>query len=244
MLLAMYPSRPTIHHHGEESGVSADIFLGMDLRTLVGHCATLCTITLFLTGIEICRKIKSRGSTLEISALPFICGLASCSLWLRYGVLVHDTVLITVNLVGSILQVFYLICYSLYSVHKSLFMKQLTGVLVALGFLFLYTSVWISDVNISQKISGLAACTATVIFLASPLASLRNVLKTKSVDSLPFPMIVFSFIMSSLWVWYGILINDAFVQVPNFLGALVSGCQLCLFAMYPSKKIHLESSIA
>lgn len=240
----MHSSQPNVGHPGGDSSLSAEVFLGMDLKTLVGHCATLCTITLFLTGIEICRKIKNRGSTLEISALPFICGLASCSLWLRYGLLVHDTILITVNLVGSILQIMYLICYTLYSVHKSFFMKQLTGALMALGFLFLYTSVWIPDVSISQKISGLAACTATVIFLASPLASLTNVLKTKSVESLPFTMILFSFIMSSLWVWYGILINDAFVQVPNFLGALVSGCQLCLFTIYPSKKVHVESSIA
>ena len=62
----------------------------------------------------------------------------------------------------------------------------------------------------------------------------------KSADSLPFPVILATFITSSQWALYGHLIDDFYIQVPNFLGSVLSAFQLALFIIYPSKKTNEE----
>ncbi|KFM58300.1 Sugar transporter SWEET1, partial [Stegodyphus mimosarum] len=211
----------------------------MDLKNIVGQAATVCTIAVFLAGIEICRKIWKKKSTSDISALPFLCGLVSCSLWLRYGLLVNDSALIVVNTTGGILQILYIMWYARFTVSKGIFYKQLALSLSVIGFLYCLTTFSFEG-ELSQQISGIAACSAGVIFMASPLATVAHVLRTKTVETLPFAMILSTFAMATLWLCYGILINDKFVQVPNFLGALLSLSQLCLFAVFPNKKPYYE----
>ncbi|GBM05661.1 Sugar transporter SWEET1 [Araneus ventricosus] len=211
----------------------------MDIKNIVGKAATVCTIAVFLAGIEICRKIYSKKSTCDISALPFLCGLMSCSLWLRYGLLINDSALIMVNVTGATLQVLYLIWYAKFTLHKGTFYKQLSIAIFIIGFLYTYTTFF-SDSETARYIAGLAACSAGVIFMASPLAALTHVLKTKNIETLPFAMILSTFIMATLWLCYGVLTNDLFVQVPNFLGALLALSQLFLFAMYSNKKPYYE----
>jgi uncharacterized protein with PQ loop repeat len=40
-----------------------------------------------------------------------------------------------------------------------------------------------------------------------------HVIKVKNTDSLPFTMIVANFIVSAEWLFYGIIIDDAYVEV-------------------------------
>ncbi|GFT69314.1 sugar transporter SWEET1 [Nephila pilipes] len=211
----------------------------MDLKSIVGKAATVCTIAVFLAGTEICRKIWHKKSTCDISALPFLCGLMSCSLWLRYGLLINDSALIIVNATGSTLQILYLMWYAKFNASKGTFYKQLAVAIFISGFLYYYTT-YCTEGEEARYIAGIAACTAGVLFMASPLAAVAHVLKTKNVDTLPFPMILSTFIMATLWLCYGVLTNDLFVQVPNFLGALLALSQLCLFAMYSNKKPYYE----
>lgn len=63
-----------------------------------------------------------------------------------------------------------------------------------------------------------------------------HVIRAKSTESLPFPVIMASMIVSCQWFVYGCLINDQFIQVPNFMGCVLSGFQLCLFLIYPNKR--------
>ncbi|CAD7013854.1 unnamed protein product [Ceratitis capitata] len=44
-----------------------------------------------------------------------------------------------------------------------------------------------------------------------------------------------TFLVSVQWVIYGVIISDTFIQIPNFLGCLLSLLQLCLFVIYPPK---------
>ncbi|KAG5308732.1 SWET1 protein, partial [Acromyrmex insinuator] len=64
-----------------------------------------------------------------------------------------------------------------------------------------------------------------------------HVIRMKSTDSLPFPVIMSSMIVSCQWFAYGCLLSDQFIQIPNFMGCILSAFQLSLFLIYPSKRI-------
>ena len=55
----------------------------------------------------------------------------------------------------------------------------------------------------------------------------------QSTESLSFPLCFANLVVPIEWALYGILINDIFVQVPNFLGAILGFVQVALFYKYP-----------
>lgn len=77
----------------------------------------------------------------------------------------------------------------------------------------------------------------TVIF------SQAHVIQKKSAESLPFPVIVSTFVVSLQWFVYGELLHDSFIIAPNLLGCILSAFQLSLFIVYPTKKLTDNTAI-
>ncbi|GIY01243.1 sugar transporter SWEET [Caerostris extrusa] len=140
---------------------------------------------------------------------------------------------------GATLQTFYLMWYAKFTPIKGPFYRQLGIAAFIIAILYYYTT-FTSSGEMARNIAGIAASTAGVIFMGSPLAALAHVWRTKNAETLPFTMIFSTFIMATLWLCYGVFTDDLFVQVPNFLGALLALCQLVLFAIYSSKKNYYE----
>ncbi|MCO5580055.1 hypothetical protein L7F22_033921 [Adiantum nelumboides] len=67
---------------------------------------------------------------------------------------------------------------------------------------------------------------------AAPLAAMKNVIQTKSVESMPFLLSLCTLLNSCLWEVYGILKKDPFIIVPNALGVIFGIMQLALYAYY------------
>ncbi|XP_044733127.1 sugar transporter SWEET1 [Chrysoperla carnea] len=203
-------------------------------QEIIALTASISTILQFLTGIMVCQKFVEKGSTGNTSCFPFICGFLSCSLWLRYGFLINEESMILVNTIGGTLFLAYCMTYLFYSIKKSVVARQIFGVLCILIICIGYTTFIEEKHEIAVFRMGVLCCTTTVIFIAAPLATLMHVIKTKSTESLPFPMILSSCFVSLQWWLYGIILNDIFVQLPNFLGFALSIFQLGIFLCYPS----------
>lgn len=196
--------------------------------------AVITTIFQFLTGGIICRKYFQKKSTGDSSGFPFVCGFLSCSLWLRYGYLTGERIVTIVNIVGSTLMLLYTMMYYVFTVNKKSYVRQFAIAFIILLTAILYTK-YEEDKAEAVKIMGLICCGVTVLFFAAPLTMLLHVIKVKNTESLPFPLISASFLVSLQWVIYGLIIDDAFIQIPNFLGCILSGLQLSLFICYPPK---------
>lgn len=63
---------------------------------------------------------------------------------------------------------------------------------------------------------GIVCCVVTILFFAAPLASFLHVVRVKNTESLPFPIILASFVVSMQWLMYGMLLEDKFIQVDIF----------------------------
>lgn len=94
---------------------------------------------------------------------------------------------------------------------SAIFRQFLACLLVLLG--TLGYSGYGSDKTLVMKHVGFLCCCTTIMFFAAPLASLIHIIKAKSSESLPFPIIFMTFVVSSQWFAYGYLLGDAFIQV-------------------------------
>jgi solute carrier family 50 protein (sugar transporter) len=74
-----------------------------------------------------------------------------------------------------------------------------------------------------------------LIFYASPLSTLLEVLRTRCSASLNLPLSVMNVINGSLWLVYGLAISDYFIAVPNGVGAGLGVVYCALILTFPRK---------
>ncbi|CAB3979584.1 Sugar transporter SWEET1 [Paramuricea clavata] len=205
----------------------------MTLVYYVSWFATLNNILFFSTGIFTCRKIIRSNSTEYVSHLPFLVTAFSCFMWIMYGITKRDSTITFVNMIGMTLQCMYLICHFIYSKTEPVFRHTLYILLLTCTLLS-YFKLYIPTEEESLSTMGMTCVIITVIMFGSPLVALANIFRTKTTESLSFPLCVMTVVNSSLWMTYGYLINDVYVITPNFLGLLLGLVQVALFCIYPS----------
>lgn len=199
-------------------------------------------IDIFLTCYlfrPICRKIWKSGSTVDVDISPLLTGTVATFSWLWFGLLIEDPVMIRVNALGfsaffSYISFFYFMSYG-----KRMLTKKIATVVVVLG----ATMYIVLSTNDPSFWSGWMAIATSLTFITSPLASLSDVVKNRSTETLPFWMILFNFLVSSLWTLYGYLMENYFLVFPNGVGAGLSFTQLILFLIYPSTSVNKVKTV-
>jgi hypothetical protein len=69
--------------------------------------------------------------------------------------------------------------------------------------------------------------------MASPLATIKTVIRDKSTESMPFVMTIAALANAVAWTAYGKLVaEDPFMWAPNALGLVAACAQLAFFAKY------------
>ncbi|KAI5636290.1 sugar efflux transporter for intercellular exchange domain-containing protein [Phthorimaea operculella] len=202
-------------------------------RDIVGDVAVVTTILQFLSGALVCKQYVSNRTTGESSPLPFITCKLSCSLWLMYGITKNDGKIVLVNFVGITLMIVYTYLFYMYTIKKSAVIKQF---LITVG-LFLFVLLFASaqeDKQALQNVLGWLAAIFTLVTVSAPMSKLLYVIRVKNTECLPFPIILMTFLVSSLWTLYGYIVNDAFLQCVNVIGVVLAVAQLSLFLVYPS----------
>ncbi|KAJ8722832.1 hypothetical protein PYW07_004012 [Mythimna separata] len=205
-----------------------------DFENVVSSLAVITTILQFLSGALVCKQYVVNRTTAETSSLPFISGFICSCLWFLYGLVKHDNIIILVNIIGITLMISYTVVFYIYTFKKSTVLKQVVGAVAFVIFILCY-AVTEDDKAVLFSTLGLMACSFTILTVAAPLSKLLYVLRVKSTECLPFPMILMSFFVSMLWFLYGTIKNDNFLWMTNLFGAALAFIQLSLFVIYPNK---------
>ncbi|XP_076461910.1 sugar transporter SWEET1-like [Babylonia areolata] len=203
---------------------------------VLGTAATASSVLCQLVGLQICVQIVRKGGTDLMSPVPFITFFVSACLWLKYGLLQKNSNLVMTNCASALLQLLYIFVFYAYTVKKSHFHRLLLVASIILFSPLLYLHFVQRDVSKGAYHLGLMCCCLSVCCYASPMATVRDVCRTKSVESISFLLVLSNFASAVCWCWYGVLLHDSFVMMPNGLGVLFGFVQLTLFCCYPSKR--------
>ncbi|KAG9158856.1 hypothetical protein Leryth_017875 [Lithospermum erythrorhizon] len=182
------------------------------------------------------KRIITNKSTEEFSGLPYIYALINCLICLWYGTPIVSPGIILVFSVNTIGAFFQLIYITIFIVHADTTKKvKMSGLLLAVfaafGIIVLVSLKFFEPPN-RQTFVGFLTVISLICMFASPLFIINMVIRTKSVEYMPFYLSLSTFLMSLSFFAYGMFKNDAFISVPNGIGAILGIVQLVLYFSY------------
>ncbi|KAL1347205.1 bidirectional sugar transporter SWEET12 [Arachis hypogaea] len=203
---------------------------------ILGNIASfVCFLAPLPTFYRVCKKKSTEG----FQSIPYVAALFSAMLWIFYAyVKTGETLLITINAFGCVIETIYLAIFITYC-PKKVRMSTLRMILLLNfgGFctIVLLTHILAKGANRPKLLGWICVVFATSVF-AAPLSIIRTVIRTKSVEFLPFPLSLLLFISAIMWLLYGIFLKDIYVTLPNVVGLTFGTVQMVLYAMYRNKK--------
>ncbi|OVA06797.1 SWEET sugar transporter [Macleaya cordata] len=211
------------------------------LHFLFGIFGNVTALFLFLAPIITFRRIVKSKSTEEFSGIPYVMTLLNCLLSAWYGlpfVSPHNLLVSTINGTGAAIESIYVVIFIIYARPQRVKVKML-GLLTLVLTVFTIValvSLFALEGNSRKLFCGFAATIFSICMYASPLSIVRLVIKTKSVEYMPFFLSLFVFLCGTSWFIYGLLGRDPFVAVPNGFGCGLGALQLILYAIYRNNK--------
>ncbi|KZV41762.1 hypothetical protein F511_22573 [Dorcoceras hygrometricum] len=164
--------------------------------------------------------------------------LLNCLLAAWYGLpmISEDNLLVSIiNGSGAMIEAIYVLIFILFAPKKE--RGKIFGLLACV--LTVFSVVALASVlalphdrRARKLLCGFAASVFSIVMYASPLSVMRMVLKTKSVEYMPFFLSLCVFLCGSSWFVYGLIGRDPFLFVPNGFGCALGVVQLMLYAIY------------
>ncbi|PWA66937.1 SWEET sugar transporter [Artemisia annua] len=168
----------------------------------------------YLAPAPIFYRIVKKKSTQGFQSLPYVMALFSSMIWIYYASLKTDaTLLITVNAFGCVIETLYIAIYIAYA-PKNVKM-QITKLVVSLnivGFWVIALAThYLAEGGTRAQILGWICSASSVSVYAAPLSIMKKVIRTKSVEFMPFGLSFFLALGAVMWFFYGFLQKDIYV---------------------------------
>ncbi|PSS06439.1 Bidirectional sugar transporter like [Actinidia chinensis var. chinensis] len=205
----------------------------------VGILGNIVSFLVYLAPLPTFYRIYKKKSTEEFQSIPYAVALFSAMLLLYYGFLkTNGLMIITINTIGCAMEATYLILFMLYATKEAKIYttKMLIFFNVGVyGLIILCTSLF-SHGKMRVTIVGWICAIFSVSNFAAPLGIMTLVIRTKSVEYMPFALSFFLTLCAIMWFFYGFLIKDFYIATPNILGFVFGIAQMVLYMIYKENK--------
>lgn len=210
------------------------------LHFVVGIFGNAFALFLFLAPLITFKRIIKKRSTEQFSGVPYVMTLLNCLLSAWYGlpfVSPNNFLVSTINGTGAAIELVYVLIFLVFAPKKE--KGKILGLLTLVLTIFAivaFVSLFALHGKCRKLFCGIAATVFSIIMYGSPLTIIRLVIKTKSVEFMPFFLSLFVFLCGTSWFVFGLLGKDPFVAIPNGFGCGLGTVQLILYAIYRNNK--------
>ncbi|KAK7302468.1 hypothetical protein RJT34_13358 [Clitoria ternatea] len=208
-----------------------------------GILGNIVSFMVYLAPLPTFYRIYKKKSTEGFQSLPYLVALFSSMLWLYYALLkIEDAILlITINSFGCVIEIFYIVTYITFANKNA---RKLTIKLFAamnVGTFALILSVMHFALNgpFRVKVLGWICVSVSVSVFAAPLSIVAQVIRTKSVQFMPFNLSFFLTLSAILWFAYGLFLKDICIALPNVVGFVLGLVQMVLYGIYRNGQVNI-----
>jgi len=203
-----------------------------------GLLGNVISFTSLLAPIPTFYRIYKSKSTEGFQSVPYVVALFSAMLWIFYATIKSgEGLLITINAAGCVIETVYIIMYLVYAPRKAkIFTAKIVLLLNIAGFgLILLLTLFAFHGETRVITLGWICVGFSVCVFVAPLSIIGRVIKTKSVEYMPFTLSLTLTLSAVVWFLYGLFIKDKYVALPNVLGFTFGMIQMILYMVYMNK---------
>lgn len=209
------------------------------LTLAFGLIGNVVSFMVFLSPLPTFYKVYKKKSTEGFQSVPYVVGLFSAMLWIYYALLkANALLLITINSVGCFIETLY-ICFFLFYAPKKARIESVKlivlMIVVGFGLIVGLTQFFATGATRVAIVGWICLVFALCVFVA-PLGVVRQVIKTKSVEYMPILLSAALTLNAITWFFYGLLLHDFNIAIPNVLGFTFGVLQMILYFVYKNKK--------
>uniref|UniRef100_A0ACD5VX65 Uncharacterized protein n=1 Tax=Avena sativa TaxID=4498 RepID=A0ACD5VX65_AVESA len=209
---------------------------------IIGIIGNIISVLVFTSPITTFWRIVRSKSTEEFEPAPYVLTLLTTLLWFYYGITKPDGLLVaTVNGFGAVMSTIYVVLFLVYAADHATRVKTVKLVATLdigfFGLVFTATTLGIDGLDMKILIIGLICACLSVSMYGSPMAAVRTVIASRSVEFMPFFLSFFLFLNGAVWATYAVLDRDIFLGVPNGIGCFLGGIQLVIYAIYRNSRV-------
>jgi solute carrier family 50 protein (sugar transporter) len=205
------------------------------LNYLFPSLGVLTSTWIYFSPLQTVNKAIETKNASSLNPLVYAMMLVNGPIWMIYSFHLKNQFVFSANVASIPLASYYLIMSISLEKDISIIKRSANVLIVGQTLVFLSAGFsFISMTNESGKILiGAVATILVLLFIASPLTSLYQVISSKSSESIDQSLAIAQLVNAIIWLIYGICINDPIVYAPNLIGIAVAIAQLILKAIYP-----------
>lgn len=213
------------------------------VREIVGiiGCA-VCTL-LYAAPILTFKRVIKKGSVEEFSCIPYVLSWFSALIYAWYGFPVvsygwENLSLCSICIIGIFLETTFIGVYLWFAPRekKKLVMLMVSLILTIFGVTVFFSIFSIHTHRMRKVFVGSIGLVTSISMYSSPMVAVKQVIRTKSVEFMPFYLSLFTFLTGLSWMAYGLLGRDPFLTAPNSVGCLMGILQLIVYFIYSNCK--------
>ncbi|XXG41634.1 hypothetical protein AAC387_Pa01g2063 [Persea americana] len=204
-----------------------------------GLLGNIISFMVYLSPVPTFVRVYKRKTTEGFQSIPYVVALFSAMMWVYYAVVKGDAMLlITINAAGSVIETTYIALFVIYAPRQArIFTAKLVFLLnVGLFSLIVLLTLLLKEGSFRVKVLGSICVAFSVCVFIAPLSIMRLVIRTKSVEFMPFSLSFFLTLSAVTWFLYGLLRRDYYIAFPNVLGFIFGVIQMILYAIYMGNK--------
>ncbi|CAL4910877.1 unnamed protein product [Urochloa decumbens] len=212
--------------------------MATSIRVVVGIIASVVCVLLYTVPVLTFKRVIKEASVGEFSCLPYILALFSALTWGWYGFPVvsngwENLSLFGTCAVGVFFELSFIIIYIWYAPREKKFVVLMVSLIMAILCVIVSFSTFTFHTHQMRKLFvGSIGIVTSMSMYSAPLVAVKQVMKTKSVEFMPFYLSLFSLLTSLMWTLYGILGRDPYITAPNSVGCLTGILQLVVYCIY------------
>ncbi|KAG0452603.1 hypothetical protein HPP92_025267 [Vanilla planifolia] len=205
-----------------------------------GILGNVISFMVYLSPLPTFYRVYRKKTTEGFQSLPYVVALFSAMLWIYYAFIKTNTyLLITINSFGCIVETIYIVMYLIYAPRKAKIYTAKIFMLLNVGLfstIVLVTLLLFKGSN-RLRVLGWICVGFSVSVFAAPLSIIRLVVRTKSVEFMPFSLSFFLTLSAVVWFSFGLFSKDIYVAIPNILGFTFGAIQMVLYIIYKDTKV-------
>ncbi|XP_030957616.1 bidirectional sugar transporter N3-like [Quercus lobata] len=210
-----------------------------------GILGNIISFLVFLAPVPTFYRIFKKKSTQGFQSVPYVVALFSSILWLYYAMLKKNAMLlITINSFGCAIEMIYIILYITYAPRApgNLALKVFVSMNMGLFTSILLVTHFAVKEKFRVEFLGWVCVAISVSVFAAPLSIVAQVIRTRSVEFMPFNLSFFLTLSAMMWFAYGLFLKDICIAIPNIVGFFLGLLQMLLYAIYRNKKKVIEEN--